>query len=100
MNGITTKYSSVDVALDAGGGPDHSFATEYLNTLNISGMLSHDLPLKVGCPIIHLPSLNSFDGRRNGTRMIVTALRERVIEAKITLHIVVRRHLFHEFALL
>lgn len=83
MNGTTTTYSSVDVALDAGGGPDHSLPTEYLNTLNISGMPNHDLTLKVGCPIILLRSLNSFDGLCNGTRMIVTALQERVIEAKI-----------------
>lgn len=84
MNGTMTTYSSVDVALDAAGGPDHSFPIEYLNTLDVSGMPNHDLPLKVGCPIILLRSLSSFDGLCNGTRMIVTALRERVIEAKIT----------------
>lgn len=83
MNGMTSIYTSVDVALDAAGGPDYSFPTEYLNTLSLSGMPNHHLTLKVGCPIILLRSLNSFDGLCNGTRMIVTALRERVIEAKI-----------------
>lgn len=84
MNGTTSTYSSVDVALDAGG-PDYSFPTEYLNTINLSGMPNHDLTLKVGCPIILLRTLNSFDGLCNGTRMNVTALRERVIEVKILL---------------
>jgi len=83
MNGTTATYSSVDVALDAAGGPDYSFPTEYLNTINLSGMPNHDLTLKVGCPIILLRSLNPFNGLCNGTRMIITALRERVIEAKI-----------------
>ena len=74
MNGTTTTYSSVDIALDAGGGPDHLFPSEYLNTLNISGMPNHDLPLKIGCPIILLRSLNSSNSLCNGTRMIVTAI--------------------------
>ena len=85
ISGSTNTYSSVDVALDSAGSPDHSFPLEYLNTINISGMPNHDLTLKVGCPIILLRSLNPFDGLCNGTRMIVTALRERVIEAKIVL---------------
>jgi ATP-dependent DNA helicase PIF1 len=54
MDGNTTIYSSVDVALNAAGDPDYSFPTEYLNTLNIFGMPNHDLTLKVGCPILLL----------------------------------------------
>jgi ATP-dependent DNA helicase PIF1 len=83
INDTTSTYSSVDVALDAAGGPDYSFPTEYLNTINLSGMANHNLNLKVGSPIILIRSLNTFDGLCNGTRLIVTALRERVIEAKI-----------------
>ena len=43
----------------------------------------HSLTLKVGCPIILLRNLDASDGLCNGTRLIVTALKERVIEAKI-----------------
>jgi hypothetical protein len=83
INNTTNTYSSVDVALDAAGGPDYSFPTEYLNTINLSGMPNHVLNLKVGCPIILLRSLNTFDGLCNGIRLIVTVLRKRVIQAKI-----------------
>jgi len=83
MNGSTNTYSSVDVALDSVGSPDHLFPIEYLNNISISGMPNTNLTLKLGCPIILLRSLNHFDGLCNRTRMIVTALWERVIEAKI-----------------
>ena len=83
MSGTTHTYLSVDVALDNAGGPDHSYPTEYLNTISLSGIPNHELMLKVGSPITLLRSLNPFKGLCNGTRMIVTALRERVIEAKI-----------------
>ncbi len=83
MSGTAKIYSSVDIALDAAGGPDYSFPTEYLNTINLSGMPNHQLSLKVGCPIILLRSLDPFKGLCNGTRMVITVLRERLIEAKI-----------------
>jgi ATP-dependent DNA helicase PIF1 len=83
LYGTTSPYASVDVALDAAGGPDYSIPTEYLNTISLSGMPNHELRLKVGCPIILLRTLNTFAGLCNGTRMIVTALLERVIEVKI-----------------
>jgi len=83
MSGVTSAYLSVDVALDDAGGPDYSYPTEYLNEISLSDMPNHELMLKVGCPIILLRSLNPFKGLCNGTRMIVTAIREQVIEAKI-----------------
>ena len=83
MSGMPHTYLSVDVALDDAGGPDHSYPTEYLNTISVSGIPNHELILKVGSPIILLRSLNPVKGLCNGTRMIITALKERVIEAKI-----------------
>jgi len=83
MSGTTSTYLSVDVALNDAGAPDYSYPTEYLNEIGLSGMPNHELMLKVGCPILLLRSLNPFKGLCNGTRMIVTALGERVIEAKI-----------------
>jgi ATP-dependent DNA helicase PIF1 len=77
-------YLSVDTALDEGDSPDyHLYPQEYLNTLTLSGMPVHSITLKVGCPIILLRNLDPSVGLCNGTRLIVTALRTRVIEAKI-----------------
>ena len=83
MSGTPHMYLSIDVALNDAGAPDHSYPTEYLNTISLSGIPNHELKLKVGSPIILLRSLNPVKGLCNGTRMIVTALKERVIEAKI-----------------
>jgi ATP-dependent DNA helicase PIF1 len=60
------------------------FPTEFLNQINISGMPPHKLRLKIGQPIIMLRNLNSTEGLCNGTRLIVTNLHSRLIEAKIS----------------
>jgi ATP-dependent DNA helicase PIF1 len=59
------------------------YPQEYLNTITLSGMPVHSITLKVGCPIILLRNLDPSIGLCNGTRLIITALRSRVIEAKI-----------------
>ena len=57
--------------------PDETIATqfpvEFLNTLEISGLPSHHLLLKVGAPIIILQSLDP-PKITNGTRCIITDL--------------------------
>lgn len=84
LSGDSMTYLSVDTALDEGGNPDyHLYPQEYLNTVTLSGMPVHSITLKVGCPIILLRNLDPSIGLCNGTRLIVTALRSRVIEAKI-----------------
>jgi ATP-dependent DNA helicase PIF1 len=55
--------------------------TEFLNSLNFSGVPPHKLVLRVGCPIILLRNLTG--GLANGTRLIVKRLGERVIEAEV-----------------
>ncbi|KAI3936611.1 hypothetical protein MKW92_018391 [Papaver armeniacum] len=46
-------------------------------------MASHKLTLKPGVPIMLLRNLSNADGLCNGTRLIVTQLGEKVIEATI-----------------
>ena len=59
------------------------YPVEFLNSLQPSGMPPHVLKLKVGVPIILLRTINPALGLMNGTRLIVTRLGRRVIQARI-----------------
>jgi len=56
---------------------------ELLHSLKISGLLNHCLDLKVGAPVILLRNLNQSIGLCNGTRLIISKLGDRVIEANV-----------------
>jgi hypothetical protein len=73
------EYLSADSIADDGQGG--MYPTEFLNSLNFSGVPPHKLVLRVGCPIILLRNLTG--GLANGTRLIVKRLGERVIEAEV-----------------
>ncbi len=49
----------------------NTYPSEFLNTLEINGMPSHKLLLKIGTPVIRLRNLNPLAGLCNGTRLIV-----------------------------
>ncbi|WOG83732.1 hypothetical protein DCAR_0102910 [Daucus carota subsp. sativus] len=59
------------------------YTPEYLNSLRIAGVPNHQLELKIGAPIVLLRNLAPSKGLCNGTRLIVTQLCARVIEAII-----------------
>ena len=81
--GDEKNYLSADNAFQDDGILDPNVPQEYLNTINLPGMSLHNITLKIGCPIILLRNLERAAGLCNGTRMIVTNLKERVIEAMI-----------------
>jgi PIF1-like helicase/Helicase len=62
---------------------DALYPDELLNSMKFNGVPNHELQLKMGCPIMMLRNLNPTEGLCNGTRLIVTRLATRVIEAEI-----------------
>ena len=76
-------YHSVDSAFNDAGVVNNVIPNEYLNTITVPGMPLHETSLKLNCQIILLRNLNHHEGLCNGTRMMVTAMAERVIEAQI-----------------
>jgi len=60
-----------------------NYPVEYLNEVNWSGMPLAKLQLKVGCPVIILKNLDPGNGVCNGSRVIVTQCRSRVLEVEL-----------------
>jgi len=59
------------------------YASEYLNTINLSSLPLHLLKLKVGAAVILLRNLSPSTGMCNGTRLRVVQISQRVIECEI-----------------
>jgi ATP-dependent DNA helicase PIF1 len=75
-----TVFLSADTALDETGHTVENIPDEYLNGITISGFPLHNTVIKVGIPIILLRNLDPSIGLCNGTRLLITRLRHRVIE--------------------
>ncbi|XP_012858302.1 PREDICTED: uncharacterized protein LOC105977534 [Erythranthe guttata] len=56
---------------------------EFLNTITSSGLPNHELKLKIGVPVMLLRNIDQSNGLCNGTRLTITRLGNRVLEAKI-----------------
>lgn len=59
------------------------YPVEFLNTLNGNNFPQHILRLKKGVPIMLLRNLNQRDGLCNGTRLIITDLGDKIIQARM-----------------
>jgi hypothetical protein len=59
------------------------YPAEYLQSLNATGLPLARLNLKVGCPIMLLRNLDPSKGLCNGTRMVILAIRQRVLQCRI-----------------
>ena len=86
-------YHSADsVLLEPGADEDydgdgnrrnHVYPPKFLHSLKASGLPLGELRLKVGCPVILLRNLAPSVGLCNGTRMVISRMTERVVEAQI-----------------
>ena len=56
---------------------------EFLNTLNITGLPSHLLKLKIGLPVILIRNVKPACGLCNDTRLINKSIRSGIIEVEI-----------------
>ncbi|KAI3965335.1 hypothetical protein MKW92_035013, partial [Papaver armeniacum] len=59
------------------------FNQEYLNSQKVSGIPNHVLCLKVGIPVMLMKNLNPTSELCNGTRLVVTKIGMRTLEAQI-----------------
>ncbi|RID68698.1 hypothetical protein BRARA_C00841, partial [Brassica rapa] len=61
----------------------NNYTQEYLNSLEFQGLPTHKLCLKVGAPVMMLRNLDQYNGLCNGTRMVISRLGHRVLEAEL-----------------
>ncbi|KAK9064972.1 hypothetical protein SSX86_016355 [Deinandra increscens subsp. villosa] len=80
---VHLSTDSVSPRVHGADDPELIYPNEYLNGLRFSGLPPHSLELKINTPVILIRNLNPAAGLCNGTRLIVTQLLPRLIEAKI-----------------
>ena len=86
MPGDSRQYISTDeIIREPGADPrdDEPILTEFLHSINSSSLPPGELNLKVGCPVILLRNLSPGQGLCNGTRMVITQMGNRVLEARL-----------------
>uniref|UniRef100_A0A6N2NKL1 ATP-dependent DNA helicase n=1 Tax=Salix viminalis TaxID=40686 RepID=A0A6N2NKL1_SALVM len=76
---VDSIYTSSIESDDAGS----LYPIEYINQLEFNGVPSHELALKVGTPVMLLRNISPSMGLCNGTRLIITQLSSKVIQAQI-----------------
>ena len=59
------------------------YSTEYLNSINASGLPLAELNLKIGCPVMILRNLDPTNGLCNGARAILINVTQRVLEVRL-----------------
>ncbi|CAK1603877.1 unnamed protein product [Parnassius mnemosyne] len=80
VNGEVTTYTSIDTVMASDDST--TYPVEFLNSLELSGVPSHKLELKVGVPAILMRNLNA-PKLCNGTRLRITELRRHIVVATI-----------------
>jgi len=67
--GAQVDFLSADFAEDME--VENTYPSEFLNTLEVSGIPSHKLLFKIGAPVMLLRNLDPSAGLCNGTRLII-----------------------------
>ncbi|KAK7360203.1 hypothetical protein VNO77_02185 [Canavalia gladiata] len=85
MSGESRTYLSFDNASNMN---EHSIkvddihTSEFLNTINFSGLPNHEIKLKISVPIILLRNIDQTSEMCNGTRLVITQMANYILEAK------------------
>ncbi|KAM0904043.1 hypothetical protein ACQ4PT_018277 [Festuca glaucescens] len=93
--GEEREYLSCDSTGNAADGIrniDIFYPVEVLNTVKVNNFPYHKLVLKRGVPIMLLRNISQGTGLCNGTRLIVTRLAEKVIEAIMAVNLLSEIH--------
>ncbi|XP_038711830.1 ATP-dependent DNA helicase PIF1-like [Tripterygium wilfordii] len=77
------SFDSISNDDSASADMDVLYPTEFLNSLTFNGLPNHQLQLKVQSPVMLLRNINQSIGLCNGTRLIISRLGDRVVEATI-----------------
>ncbi|XP_038678376.1 uncharacterized protein LOC119979819 [Tripterygium wilfordii] len=80
---IYLSYDYISNDDNASDDMDVLYPPEFLNSLTFNGVPNHELQLKIHSPVMLLRNLNQNSGLCNGTRLIISRLGERVVEANI-----------------
>ena len=84
MQGNAENFESADSVKSTGDDRESvNFPTEYLNTINASGLPPHKLTIKIGSPLILLRNINPKQGLCNGTRLVLKQIFKRVLKVEI-----------------
>jgi len=86
LEGEPQQFLSADrVILEEGADPadEEPVPIEVLRAIEDPGSAPGELNLKVGCPVILLRNLDPTRGLCNGTRLVITRMGGRVLEARV-----------------
>ncbi len=78
LPGVQVDFLSANSAKDMEVA--NTYPSKFLNTLEVNGMPSHKLPLKIGAPMMLLHNFNPSVGLCNGTHLIVRHFTMQIIE--------------------
>ncbi|XP_071714998.1 uncharacterized protein [Rutidosis leptorrhynchoides] len=86
LEGEERSYLSSDSICASQRGADFNnelYTTDFLNSIEVGGLLKHNLRLKIGVPVMLLRNIDQARGLCNGTRLQIVHLGEKIIKAKI-----------------
>ena len=75
--------SADSVNLEDNTAQSQIYPIEFLNSLNASGLPLSKITLKTGCPLMLLRNLEPSKGLCNGSRLVLTDIRQHVLKCKI-----------------